>query len=134
MLSAEGTGKGHFMPEHLTTPLEEGLHAEISDAIDAVRTRYAGKGPVTARTEIRGNVVTCVLADAASDPDPDSTEVQAQSGVPGTSTFTRAAYKSEAAATVANLMGRPVTSFSSSQDADTHAATETFTLERRLFS
>ena len=43
------------------------LSAEVTRSLTSLWTRYAGKAPTNARTEIRGNVVTCVLADAVGD-------------------------------------------------------------------
>jgi hypothetical protein len=81
------------------------------------------QAPGAARTEIRDNVITCVLVDAVG-------EAEAQ----GAGRLRSAAYKSDAAAMVANLTGRRVTSFLSSHDPDTDVVTETFALERRFFS
>jgi uncharacterized protein YbcI len=96
--------------------------------------RYAGKHPTAVRTEIRDNVVTCTLIDSVGDYDAGLIEAEERNPASSAGRRRDAAYKSEAAATVANLMGRRVTSFISSHDRDTNAATETFTLERRLFS
>ena len=40
------------------------LSAEMTNSFVSLWTQYAGKPPTDARTEIHGNVVTCVLADA----------------------------------------------------------------------
>ena len=122
------------MSKHVTATSANALHTEINDALVAIWSRYAGKRPIAARTEIRGNVVTCVLIDSLDDYDAGLAEAQNQSPAQGAIRRTDATYKSEAAATVADLMGRRVTSFISSHDRDTNAATEIFTLERRLFS
>jgi uncharacterized protein YbcI len=113
---------------------EHGLRADITDALVAVWTRYSGKRPVAARTVIRDNVVTCVLVDAVGDHDAGLLAAGTENAVEGAVGVTSAAYKSDAAAMVANLTGRRVTSFISSHDPDTDAATETFTLEQRFFS
>lgn len=110
-------------------PREHGLRADITDALVAVWIRYSGKRPVAARTEIRDNVITCVLVDAVGDYDVGLIAAETQ----GAGRLRSAAYKSDAAAMVANLTGRRVTSFLSSHDPDTDVATETFTLERRFF-
>jgi hypothetical protein len=54
-----------------TTParLPNGLPAEVTKSLVSLWTRYAGKPPSRARTEIRGNVVTCMLVDAVGDYD-----------------------------------------------------------------
>ena len=113
---------------------EYGLRADITDALVAVWIRYSGKRPDAARTEIRDNVVTRVLVDAIGDDDAGLIAAQTQDAAEGAGGLTLAAYKSDAAAMVANLTGRRVTSFISSHDPDTDVATETFTLERRYFS
>jgi uncharacterized protein YbcI len=119
------------MTEQVPVASEEALRVEISDALVAIWIRYSGKSPIDARTEIHDNVVTCVLVDAVSDYD---AALEKQSAFSGAGRLTDATYKSEVAAKIADLMGRPVTSLISSHDLDTNAATETFTLERRLFS
>jgi hypothetical protein len=115
-------------------PPEDALRAEITDALVAVWVRFGGKHPAVARTEIRDNIIVCVLVDAVGDDDAAPVPSQAGDAVAGSSGVGSAAYKSEAAATVAALTGRRVTSFISSHDADTDVATETFTLERRFYS
>jgi Na+-translocating membrane potential-generating system (MpsC) len=109
---------------------EYGLRADITDALVAVWIRYSGKRPVAARTEVRDNVITCVLVDAVGDHDAGLIAAETQDA----GRLRSAAYKSDAAAMVANLTGRRVTSFLSSYDPDMDVATETFTLERRFFS
>jgi uncharacterized protein YbcI len=113
-------------------PREGGIRARITDALVALWTDYAGKRPGAARTELRDNVVTCVLVDAVGDYDAGLTASHdgASKGAPRLS---RATYKRDAAAAVASLTGRRVISFISSHDPDTDVATETFTLERRFF-
>jgi uncharacterized protein YbcI len=122
------------MTDTVTTPAEDALETEITDALVAVWVRYAGKHPTAARTEIRDNIVVFVLVDAVGDYDAALIASDAKQAVTGPSRVTSAAYKSEAAATVASVTGRRVTSFISSHDADTDVATETFTLERRFYS
>jgi uncharacterized protein YbcI len=111
-----------------------GLSAELTEALVSLWTQYAGKPPSGARTEVRGNVVTCVLVDAVGDYDAGLIEAQRQNLENPASGRTDAGYKSEAAATVTDLTGRRVTSFISSHDRDTNVATETFTLEARVHS
>jgi hypothetical protein len=120
------------MTEDLTDAPDAALRTEITDALVAVWIRYAKKSPINARTEIRDNVVTCVLVDAVSDFDAGLSASQPHNA--GTVKFTEGSYKSEAAATVEYLTGRRVTAFISSHDIDTNAATETFTLERSFLT
>jgi uncharacterized protein YbcI len=122
------------MTDTVTTPPEDALQTEITDALVAVWARHCGKHPTAARTEIRDNIVICVLVDAVGDCDAALFDSEAADAVAGASSVASAVYKSEAAATVAALTGRRVTSFISSHDADTDVATETFTLERRFYS
>ncbi len=42
--------------------LPNGLASDVTRSLVSLWTRYAGKPPSKARTEIRGNVVTCVLS------------------------------------------------------------------------
>ena len=54
-------------PVALKARLSDGLPAELTESIVSLWTQYAGKAPTSARTEVRGNVVTCVLVDAVGD-------------------------------------------------------------------
>jgi uncharacterized protein YbcI len=122
------------MIDTVTSPPEGALQTEITDALVAVWIRHAGKHPAAARTEIRDNIIICVLVDAVGDYDAALVASEAADADAGASRVASAAYKSEAAATIAALTGRRVTSYISSHDADTDVATETFTLERRFYS
>jgi hypothetical protein len=95
-------------------------------------TRYAGKPPTDARTEIRGNVVTCVLPDAVGDFNRSMIAPQTRDTVRGVGRLTPAAYKREAVAAVVRLTRQRVASFVSSHDRETDVATEVFTLEPSL--
>jgi hypothetical protein len=98
------------------------LAADLTQALVALWVEYAGVAPRDARTRIDGNTVTCVLvAEGASDPD----DVKAR-------TLGRADYKLKAVSEVTRVTHQRVTSFSSSHDAVTDVATETFTLEPSL--
>jgi hypothetical protein len=105
-----------------------GLPAELTGALVSLWTQYAGKPPSRARTEIRGNVVTCVLADAVGDYNRSITP-QTGDTVGGVGKLTPAAYKRDAVAAVVRLTRQRVSSFISSHDRDTDVATEVFTLE-----
>jgi hypothetical protein len=107
----EGSAATNSIPAAARLP--NGLPAELSRSLVTLWTHYAGKPPTNARTEIRGNVVTCVLMNAVAD-------------------FTPAAYKRAAVAAVARLTRQRVASFVSSHDRDTDVATEVFTLEASL--
>jgi hypothetical protein len=122
------------MIEPVTAPPEDGLDTEITEALVAIWTRYSGSPPLTARTEIHDNVVTCVLVDAVGDYNAGLAAPRSDAGADAAGQQTSAGYRSEAAAAVADLTGRRVRAFISSHDADTDAATETFTLERRFLA
>src|SRR4029078_5413966 len=62
-----GPGRRHAMTRRTTARSPNGLPAGITNALVSLWTQYAGKPPTNARTEIRGNVVTCVLIDAVGD-------------------------------------------------------------------
>jgi hypothetical protein len=106
-----------------------GLPAELTGALVSLWTRYAGKPPSRARTEIRGNLVTCVLVDAVGDYNRSIITPQTGDTVGGVGKLTHAGYRRDAVAAVVRLTRQRVTSFVSSHDRDTDVATEVFTLE-----
>ena len=108
------------------------MSAELTKSFVSLWTRYAGKPPTDARTEIRGNVVTCVLADGVGDFNQSMIAPQTRDTVRGVGKLTPAAYKREAVAAVVRLTRQRVASFVSSHDRDTDVATEIFTLEPSL--
>lgn len=108
------------------------LSAQLTESLVSLWTRYAGKPPTDARTEIRANVVTCVLADAVGDFNRGTISRATQDTVHGVAQGTPAAYKREAVAAVVGLTRQRVASFMSSHDRDTDVATEVFTLEPSL--
>ena len=105
------------------------LSAELTQSFVSLWTQYAGKPPTDARTEIRGNVVTCVLADGVGDFNRSMIASQAHDTVDGVGELTAAAYKRDAVAAVVRATRQRVASFVSSHDRDTDVATEIFTLE-----
>ena len=105
------------------------LSAEVTRSLTSLWTRYAGKAPTNGHTEIRGNVVTCVLADAVGDFNKSMIAPQTLDTVRGAGKLTPAAYKREAVAAVVRVTRQRVASFVSSHDRDTDVATEVFTLE-----
>jgi len=109
-----------------------GLPAQLTEALASLWTQYAGRRPVNARTDIRGNVVTCVLVDAVGDFNQSMVAPQAGDTVRGVGKLTPATYKREAVAAVVKLTHQRVVSFVSSHDRDTDVATEVFTLEPSL--
>ena len=102
------------------------LSAELTKSFVSLWTQYAGKPPTDARTEIRGNVVTCVLADGVRDFNRNMSARRADDTVDGVGGPTPAAYKRDA---VVRLNRQRVASFMSSHDRNTDVATEVFTLE-----
>jgi uncharacterized protein YbcI len=108
------------------------LSAEVTQSLTSLWTRYAGKAPTNARTEIRGNVVTFVLVDAVRSFNRSMVAPQPGDTVLGVGKLTRAGYRREAVAAVVRLTRQRVTSFVSSHDRDTDVATEIFTLEPSL--
>jgi uncharacterized protein YbcI len=108
------------------------LSAELTESLTSLWTRYAGKRPSNGRTEIHGNVVTCVLADAVGDFNKSMIAPQTGDTVRGVGKLTPAAYKRDAVAAVVSVTRQRVASFLSSHDRDTDVATEIFTLEPSL--
>jgi uncharacterized protein YbcI len=117
------------MTDATTAWLPSGLSAELTKSLVSLWTQYAGKRPTSARTEIRGNVVTCVLVDAVGDYNRSMIARQTGDTVRGVGKLTAAAYKRDAVAAVVRLTRQRVTSFVSSHDRDTDVATEVFKLE-----
>jgi len=116
-------------PATVTARLPSGLPAELTKSLVSLWTQYAGKAPSDARTEIRGNVVTCMLVDAVGDYNQSMVAQQTHDTVRGVGKLTAAAYKRDAIAAVGRLTRQRVASFMSSHDRDTDVATEVFTLE-----
>jgi uncharacterized protein YbcI len=108
------------------------LSGEVTKSLTSLWTRYAGQRPTNGQTEIRGNVVTCVLADAVGDFNESMIAPQTGDTVGGAGKLTLANYKREAVAAVCDLTRQRVTSLVSSHDPDTDVATEVFTLEPSL--
>jgi hypothetical protein len=109
-----------------------GLPTEITDAFVSLWTDYAGTPPTDARTEVHGNVVTCVLVDAVAAFDERIGASQADDSIADAEKLTPADYKSDAVAAIVRLTRQRVSSFLSSHDGDTDVATEIFTLEPSL--
>jgi hypothetical protein len=109
--------------------LPTGLAAELTKSLVLLWTKYAGKPPTDAGTEIRANVVTCVLVDAVGDYNRSMVAPQNRDTVRGVEKLTAAAYRRDAVAAVVRLTRQRVASFVSSHDRDTDVATEVFTLE-----
>jgi hypothetical protein len=120
------------MTDRRTTRLPKGLPAEITRSLVSLWTRYAGKAPTNARTEVRGNVVTCTLVDAVGDFNSSTVVPQTGDTVRGEGKLTHAAYKRDAVAAIVRATRQRVASFVSSHDRDTDVATEVFTLEPSL--
>jgi hypothetical protein len=109
-----------------------GLAAKLTESLVLLWTQYAGKRPTKARTEIRGNVVTCVLDGAVGDYNRSMIAPQTQDTVRGAGKLTPAGYKRDAIAAVVRLTRQRVVTFVSSHNRDTDVATEVFTLEPSL--
>ncbi len=108
------------------------LAQEITGALASLWTRHTGARPSDARTEIRGNVVTCVLTDAF-DGDPGSDVATARVPTPGgTPEAAVAQYERDATAAVTRATRQRVRSLASGRDVESGRATETFVLEPSL--
>ena len=112
--------------------LPVGLQTRLTSAFASIWTEYAGKRPSAVRTEIQGNVVTCVLVDAVADFDRSMATRRTRDPVRGVGKLTSASYEREAVAAIVGLTHQRVASFMSSHDRDTDVATEIFTLEPSL--
>ena len=117
------------MTRPTTARLPNGLPDEITNALGSLWTRYAGKPPSNVRTEIRGNIVTCVLIDAVGDYNRSLIAPQTRDTVRDDEDHSPAGYRQDAIAAVVRLTRQRVASFVSSHDRETDVATEVFTLE-----
>lgn len=115
-----------------TTARPSGLATELSKSLVSLWTLYAGRRPTTARAEIRGNVVTCVLVDAVGDFNKSMIAPQTRDTVRGAGKLTPGGYRRDAVAAVGRLTRQRVVAFVSSHNRDTDVATEVFTLEPSL--
>jgi hypothetical protein len=106
-----------------------GLPAQITRSFASLWTRYADDPPSDVRTELRGDVVTCVLVDAVDAFNERLTARPAQDASRGAERHTLASYKAEAVKTIVRVTRQRVSSFVSSHDRTTDVATEIFTLE-----
>lgn len=105
--------------------LTRDLSLDITENMVALWTRYAGRGPTSAYTGIRGNTVTISLVDAVANfeeriPQPKTDVARA---------MTLESYKREAVATVGRLTRQRVASLTSTHDRKTDIATEVFQLQ-----
>ena len=105
------------------------LSTNLTRSLTSLWTRYAGTPPTDVRTEIRGNVVTCVLVDGVDAFNQRMIAPQTRDNARFAGRLTPAAYKREAVAAVVRVTHQRVASFASSHDRDTDVATEIFTLE-----
>jgi hypothetical protein len=115
-----------------TARLPTGLPETITSSLVSLWTRYAGAAPTIARTEIRGNIVTCTLIDAVADFDTSMIASEASDTIADERRLTPQGYKHEAVAAIVRITRQRVASFISSHDRDTDVATEVFTLEPSL--
>jgi hypothetical protein len=108
------------------------LPAEIANAFVSLWAEYADRPPTDVRTEVHGNVVTCVLVGAVDAFEGGIGASQADESIADPEKLTSAGYKSEAVATIVRLTRQRVRSFVSRHDGETDVATEIFTLEPSL--
>lgn len=105
-----------------------GLSTQINRSFGQLWSRYAGLAPSAVRTELRGDIVTCVMVDAVeaferrTTGSPDATD-------PSDTERSLAGYKVEAVETITRLTRQRVCAFLSSHDLETDVATEIFELE-----
>lgn len=120
------------MTDPRSTRLPDGLQEEITKSLVSLWTQYAGKEPTRAQTEIRGNVVTCVLVDAVADFNKSMIAPPGGDTARGEAKLTVTAYKRDAVTAIVRATRQRVESFLSSHDRATDVATDVFTLEPSL--
>lgn len=114
------------MPDAVATEATE-LSTEISRAIGTIWTHYArGVRPADVQTQIRANVVTCVLTGAVDGFDKG---MAAENEPADTRKRSAGAYKLDATAAVRRLTRMRVNAFVSKHDAKTDVAKEVFILD-----
>jgi hypothetical protein len=107
------------------------LPVQITRALELLWTRYAVAAPSDVRTELRGNMVTCVLVDAVQAFDTRTAAAPAE-GPGANSKLSLLDYQREAVGVIVRLTRQRVSAFLSSHDRDTDVATEIFELEPSL--
>jgi hypothetical protein len=124
------------MLDHDTNRPFVGLSTQINRSFGQLWSRYAGIAPSAVRTELRGDIVTCVMVDAV-----EAFEMQTTGSLERQTTASPdgmdhsdidqslAGYKVEAVETITRLTRQRVSAFLSSHDLETDVATEIFELE-----
>ena len=119
------------MFDHETNRPFVGLSTQITESLGLLWTRYAGAAPSAVRTELRGDVVTCVLVDAVGAFEKRTTPPRDKED-PSDAKQSLGGYKEEAIEAITRLTRQRVSAFLSSHDRDTDVATEVFELESSL--
>lgn len=105
------------------------LGTKISTAIVALTKEYMGRGPNTARTYLRDNLVAVVLNDSLTKAEKRLAESSKADFVSGLRRQFQAAMREDAVAMIEELTGRQVISFMSDHDVSTDTSVELFLLE-----
>ena len=95
--------------------------------LSALWTRYSGRPPESAWTEIDGNVITCTLVDAAGPHDRPARGAPVAAGRLSMESYERAAVDA-----VVRLTRQRVASHATDRERGDRVATEIFTLEASL--
>jgi uncharacterized protein YbcI len=104
------------------------LKTQINGSIASAWARFAGARPGQTETTIRGNVVRCVMSDAAFEPPPDETE-GAEELDPRRGS--EAGYRRDAIAAIARATGYPVAALINDHSSKDGVATAVFILDDR---
>jgi hypothetical protein len=116
------------MLDHDTNRPFVGLSTQINTSFGQLWSRYAGVAPSAVRTELRGDIVTCVMVDAVEAFERRTTGPPEPTDAPDAD-GSLADYKVEAVETITRLTRQRVSAFLSSHDLETDVATEIFELE-----
>jgi uncharacterized protein YbcI len=108
------------------------LNAAISTAVVALMSDYTGRGPTKAHTSIRNNVVVVMLEDTLTKGERALVVRGRSEKVLDLRGEFQAAMRDDAAAAVAQLTGRSVTAFMSTNHIDPDLAAEIFVLDGRV--
>jgi uncharacterized protein YbcI len=111
-------------------PLGEDMLSEVNDAMIALHSRYHGREPVSARTQMLGDdLLACMLGDIYTDVEKTMIELQRQAMVRETRSAFQQAMERRFIAAVERITGRTVARFISTHHVGPDLELELFVLE-----
>ena len=118
------------MDEDTHGPLGEEILSAVNDAMGGLHTRYHGRAPVKARTQMLGDdLLACLLGDIYTDVEKTLIELQRQAMVRETRSAFQQAMEHRFIAAVERITGRTVARFISTHHVGPDLELELFVLE-----